>query len=385
MTSKRATGRSSRDVLQPIDFVALTAAALMAGVIVGGVDNGATTNDFRTFYLTAHAWRLGLPRPELLRPDLKPPTFSVLFWPLTFVSEHAARAAWTAVSIAAWLDALRRIRKATVLGTRRLLWLACGCIAAMPAAVAWQLGQVTWILLWLVTRAWLASASSATRAGIWLGLAIAIQPTFALMAILLPAAIWIPAAMASAGMSAAALAITGVGAWREWIALSRNITWLPFPLNASLWGLVARIQSRATEGLGFASMNHGAIVAVAATGIALASVTLRARGNRRWVLAGLFGVLLSPLGWTHYLPTLLGPAIATRSSYPRALAVGIVLLAVPLPLLAAVAHRNTLMTIAIGSTYGVGVCLLWIAWASEKQQDPAFDIRNQRARDHGLS
>jgi len=349
--------------LAPIDLVALAAAALMAGVIIGGADNGATTNDFRSFYLTARAWRLGLPHPDLLRPDLKPPTFSMLFSPLTFFGEPVARGLWTVISLAAWVDALRRIRAATNLGPRGLVWLVSGSIAAMPAAVAWQLGQISWILLWLVTRAWIASASRPKRGGVWLGLAIAIQPPLALMAILLPLEVCVAAAATAAAMTGMGVVVASVGAWKDWIALSGHVTWLPFPLNASLWGLAARIQSGGVVAFSFAQMSWVWLVLVALAGAALAVLTLQTTGSRRWILAGLWGVLLSPLGWTHYLPTLIGPGVATTTSRRRALVTGLVLLAVPLPVVAVVAGTSAIATVVLGSMYTMGLCLLWWAWA----------------------
>ena len=349
--------------LAPIDLIALAAAALMAGVIIGGADNGATTNDFRSFYLTSRAWRLGLPHPDLLRPDLKPPTFTLLFSPLTFFSERVARGVWTTLSLAAWVDALRRIRAATGLGPRGLLWLVCGCVAAMPAAVAWQLGQISWILLWIVTRAWISSAASRTRAGVWLGLAISIQPPLALMALLLPLGVCLAAAVTAGAMTGIGVLIAGIGAWKDWIALSGHVTWLPFPLNASLWGLAARVQSGGVNALAFSQMSWVWLALVVIVGLALALLTIRATGSRRWILAGLWSVLLSPLGWTHYLPTLIGPGIATSSSRRGALVTGLVLLAVPLPIVAVVAGTNAIATIALGSLYTAGLCCLWWAWA----------------------
>src|SRR5262249_11983461 len=135
------------------------------------------------------------------------------------------------------------LRRALLLDGLTVLRLALLCVALQPAVFAWALCQLTWILLWLVTRAWL-NADRPVRAGAWLGVGIAIKPPLALMAVLLAWPIVLTAGSIAAAISLAAVVVTGWSPWREWWQLNHAVSWLSLRPNASLWGVAARIESR---------------------------------------------------------------------------------------------------------------------------------------------
>ncbi len=99
-----------------------------------------------------------------------------------------------AVSVAASLVVIFRALHMPL--CRRRFWIAGAMLAAMPCAMVWGQGQVTWFLLFSVTCAWVSSPSSAVATGLWLAPAIALKPQLLLLLLFLP----VPtAAVAAAG------------------------------------------------------------------------------------------------------------------------------------------------------------------------------------------
>jgi hypothetical protein len=330
----------------------------MAVLIVRAVNE---TNDFTSFYAAAKAWRVGYPEPNHGPLDLNPPTFSVLLAPLTFLSLNGARVVWTLVSVFAFADALRLIRYRSRIGIRTMLWLTAGCVGLEPAVFAWALGQVTWILMWIVTRAWLSADASPARAGVWLGLAVAIKPPLVLMAIMLSPAIWIAAGLVAACVTGAAMAITGWPVWQSWLALNGQVDWLAWWPNASLWGVAARIHAGGLGSVTLKSLPLTSVISVLLASAALAVVTLRSSGHRRWLLAGLWYTAASPLGWTYYLPLFLGPAVVTPVERRVPLMLALAILAAPVGVFTFVTNPIWIVVIC-GSIYSVALALLWWAW-----------------------
>jgi hypothetical protein len=220
---------------------------------------------------------------------------------------------------------------------------------------------VTWVLLWLVTRAWLAEHRAA-RAGAWLGAAIAIKPPFALMALMLAWPILFWAGVVAASLTSAAVAVTGLDPWLSWLRLNRAVDWLALRPNMSLWGVAARIESVRLTAVHLSDIPMTAVVAILLVGVALAIVVRRATGARRWLLAGLWTLTMSPLGWTYYLPVFLGPAAATTLSRRWALVTAIVLMALPIPALYAVLAPIPGGTALAASVYSIALGLLWVVW-----------------------
>src|SRR5689334_7034277 len=126
-------GAPSHLALRPIDLLGVGLAAAMIVVIAHAVNE---QYDFTAFYSAVKAWRLGRPVPNAGPLDPNPPTFSVLFAPLTFLPLHGARVAWIVLRAAAAIDALRRIGRDCQLGARAMWWLCCACVALEPCVFA---------------------------------------------------------------------------------------------------------------------------------------------------------------------------------------------------------------------------------------------------------
>lgn len=345
------------------------------------------SNDFHTFYRSTLAWRHDTAAPPTIFPNLNPPTFSLIFAPLTYLNETAALVVWTAIGVASIVASLIAIRRARPIPATRLLWVVPALIVSQPAITAWLLGQVTWILLYPVTRAWLAADRSAVRSGLWLGAAIAIKPPFALFALQLPFPVMAVAAVTSAGLSAIDLVISGSQPWRDWLALSHQVDWYAWPINASLWVWPAR-WATVNSAAGFIGSwtwlgdHRASFAALPLTGIVLVLLALlagipfvwRARGDRRWALAFLWSQLASPLGWIYYLPVALGPLLASWTSSRTQRATFILLCLPAIWLTGPPATAWLAPSICALSTI--------VAFAGWARADPALSVPG-RARQHG--
>lgn len=302
----------------------LTAALLVAPATLSIVGQ---SSDFHTFFRSTLAWRERLPIPAAAFPNLNPPTFSLIFAPLTYLNETTALMVWTAIGIASIAASLVAIRRARAIPATQLFWTSGALIVSQPAITAWLLGQVTWVLLYPVTRAWLAADRSAVRSGLWLGAVIAIKPPFALFALLLPLPVMMVAAATSAGISALDVAISGWQPWRDWLVLGHQIDWYAWPINASLWvwparwatvhsaaGFIGSWVWLADHRVQFSGLPTPGVVAILLILLSCVPLVLKAKGDRRWVLAFVWSLLASPLGWIYYLPVILGPLLGSWTS-----------------------------------------------------------------------
>jgi hypothetical protein len=322
--------------------------------------------DFQGFYDNGLAWRLGRMNDQsaLAFPDLNPPTFAILISPLTYVPVMAAFQVWTAIGAVLVTLSLRSVFRARPVSLTAKLWTIGAFGALMPCLSVWIWGQVSWVLLYLVTRAWLAR--SPRVAGLWLGAAIALKPPLALMAILLPWPIALWAGGTSAGITGAVVALTGVARWRDWLALSGRVTWLNFSLNGSLWSWPSRLHALSPVPVTMQSLGVAWSLGVVLTGVALVPLVLRRRGDARWLLACWWSVLVSPLGWVHYLPLAIGPLLSVwRWSVWTIVACAIFVV----PVLVTPAGAGKYEDWLIQSLQAIGVLAAWIAFARIDRAD----------------
>lgn len=187
------------------------------------------------------------------------------------------------------------------------------------AAFTWRQGQITWLLLYPFTQAWIALRQGRElAAGLWLAPVIVAKPIVALVALLLPWPVWTTAGIASALLTAVGIAWTGWETLQGWLQALDSVRWITYPANASLWGFVLRIQTGAQLAGGMNNIRElpwwvlGPVIMI---GVSVAVMALRARTvDQRMALAFLTMLLMSPLGWIYYAPMAVGPLIA---SWPR--------------------------------------------------------------------
>jgi len=316
------------------------------------------TMDFHGFYESGLAWREGRAdsgQAALVYPNLNPPTLAPIVAPLTYLPLRVAFWIWTTIGTLLLVDAVRLAVRARGWSRRRLLFVTGALLATLPAIGVWTAGQLTWVLAWLLTRAWLAS--SPARAGLWLAPAIAVKPPLALMALLLPWPLWGVAGAVSAGLTLAAVALTGWGAWSDWLSLSGRVTWLGWVMNGSLWGWAIRIGSWDIPSATMRDVPAATIGIISALGAAAVWLTTRTGGDRRWAAALVTSLLVAPLGWVYYLPAAVGP-LGSAWRWSAKTVTAVALLTVPIPVLARLAGGDVLDPV-INSSYALGMALVW--------------------------
>lgn len=361
MTRVNATDRRSRgrDELAPAIGVAVLAAVMTALALYGFFWIFPDRTDFRARYNEGIAWRHGTdlytPNPSL---NTHPPTVTALvFAPLSLLPYPAAQAVSTALNGLAVIASVRVIARTLRLSTPQVVWMSGLLLATQGMIQHWAMGQFIGLLLYPVTKAWVASRDGLNvTSGLWLAPVVAVKPPLALLALLLPWPTWVTAGALSGGTSAIAVLLTGVEPWIAWLREGSKINWLAVPFNASLWGMAARWQQGNCWWIRMSELTPLSTAAVLIAGAGLAWHTLQQSDrDRRFFCAGLWSVLLSPLGWAYYLPLVAGPATATwrRSS----LAVIAYVL-----LLAPVGQNRPDAGLLAGSIMFTGVVCAWMAW-----------------------
>lgn len=321
--------------------------------------------DFRGRYNEGSAWRN---RGQLytLNPSLNthPPIVTALFFsPLSRLPYRSAQALATCLNMIGVLASLRRIARELRLTPLRVVWMSSLLLASQGMFQQWAMGQFIGILLYPVTRAWIAYRSGYnTSAGLWLLPVVVIKPPLVLLALLLPFRSWAATLGGALVVFAIAIVVTGIDPWGAWLRAGSEINWLALPLNASLWGMAARWQQGSCRALRMGELAWPAIASVVAAAGALWWHGIRQTDHdRRFLCAGLWSVLLSPLGWVYYLPLVTGAATATwpnsRLAYVSYLF-----------LLAPVGRNDPASGVLSGSIMFLGVMCAWVSWFQGEPQ-----------------
>lgn len=302
------------------DLLVLVAGTLMATLGVAAFwASPYGLHDFSVFFREGLAWNDGLPLYSgNYRLNLNPPLLTVaLFGPLAKLSYAGAKTAWLLLNAASIGLSLWVIARELRLQQTQLAASLAAMLVTQGAFMAIRSGQVTWLLLAPLTLAWAYYRRDHLLAsGICLGLCIAIKPPLALLALLLPWRTWATAGAVSAGLSLLAVLVTGLDPWLTWVRLGSEVTWLGSPANASLWGAAARLHSGG-DSEGIDDLPAVSIAIVAAIALTLGWIALRQiHRDRRFLLASLWSLLSSPLGWAYYLPLVWGPVVALWDSRP---------------------------------------------------------------------
>lgn len=339
-------------------LVSWTTAGLTLLAIIPFTNTPATI-DFHLFYESAIELRDGMLGARGID-DLNPPTFALFFAPFTLLPLHTAYLCWFVTSAACVAASLIASAQRSRWSLETWLWVVGGLGALLPARIGWTEGQVTWLLLLFVTFAWL-TADVPLKSGLWLGVAVAIKPPLALMALLLPWRIMLVAAAVSMTITGLVIGALGWLPWLRWMERLGAVDWLAKPINGSLWGVATRIQTGwIWAPIRLRDVDAWLFAAVLAIGAALAWRAIRRAGDRRWVLAGLWSILLSPAGWIYYLPILIGPMIASWRA-TTSLRLAVILMLIPVPVVAAPAG-TPIGAVLGGSVYFGAILLLWWNW-----------------------
>jgi hypothetical protein len=366
---------------EPLAIIAAAVSvALMFDVILRPTDTNQA--DFYTFWDAAHWYREGVD-PYLGHPlrvgagyNLNAPAFIVLFLPFSYLPLRVAFVAWTLAGFFAYWFASRWIARELALSSSFLV--LCGLLISQASFSAFQLGQVTPLLVPVFTAAWIADrADRPWMSGILLGMLIAAKPflgIFGIYALLYRRSRPLVIGMVVGGVAFWALGffVGGISAYRSWLFALTRVTWPAHLANGSLLAVVARELTAPPNLIPVTPLAVRPewvtpiwmlILVVVATG-ALWSLHRLTNRDRAWLLVGCCGLLFSPLGWVYYAPLLSGPALArwqTGSQLARTLlGVGYACFCVPYSWL--VQPHDAITTFLAGSAYTWGF-LSWFAAA----------------------
>jgi alpha-1,2-mannosyltransferase len=253
--------------------------------------------------------------------------------------------------------------------------IASSVLVTQAAYANLRLGQVAWPLMLLLTGAWLADRSRRpVLCGVLVGAAAAWKPFLLVFA---PYLLWRREWRALAAMTAtiavtvlAGLLAVGVAGYESWLASLRLVGWAGHPLNASLRGLLTRgltvptlIEQPTTPVIAAPAWLDPAWLVASAVVIAVGvrQIVVTRSVDVAWATLTLSALLVSPLGWVHYVPIATGPLVAVlvagRPGAMQLAAVGVALLCVPFAWLKATIFGPAL-TLTFASSYTWGLLLL---------------------------
>jgi arabinofuranan 3-O-arabinosyltransferase len=305
--------------------------ALLVGVALSAVAP-VTTSDLAVMLDSARWVREGIdPYQAPIRAgagyNLNSPPALALFLPLSYLSDQAAFAVWTALSVFGFLLALGWIARELAGELRRddmfVIAIATALMTSQGVATSLVLGQTTGLLTVLMTAGWIADRHGRDRAaGLMLGIAIVLKPFLGVFAVY---ALWrrsrpmITGLVVGATVTAVVgLLIDGVAGYVSWIHALNQVTWIPHRLNGSLLALFSRTLSDTSWMFHATPIFHVPAlirplwfmsVAIVAVGSAITLVRA-ADLDRSWVALCLASLLISPLGWEYYVPIVVGPIVA---------------------------------------------------------------------------
>ena len=276
--------------------------------------SGVSGSDFEIFYESARVWLAGgsaYPA-HTTGPNLTVPHLMPVFGLLGMLPLPGAITAWLLLNAAgAWL-AWRLIRQTlglqvpTNVGILALVL----ALASLPSLQQIRYGQVGWVLMPVVTAAWvMAREGRPVGSAALMGALITVKPFFGLwLAYYVVRGHWKAVLVATA--VAGTIVLTSIGLqgaemWWQWKALALR-DWYGQHDNASVMGVLART-------LGHHPATWVWVLAcLPVLAVAAWSLMRQPRSvDRDWLVVSGAALLLSPIGWRYYACFLLGPILAT--------------------------------------------------------------------------
>lgn len=260
---------------------------------------------------------------DCLHPNLNPPFFAVIAWPIAQLGFATSLIIWSLASVVGGLISIIVMTRIFVRVKKIILPYAAlaGIIffAYFPTYINISYGQLTLIMLPLVVFSWSALRDGRElQAGFWLGLAASLKPFFGLFLFtFLIARYWRAAAWCVfTGSVAAALGLLLVG-WDDhldYFHVASDVTWLAVSWNGSFAGYFSRIFGGGenipwlyAKDLGRLLTTFSSLWILGLVAILLYRVRGWHRSDRVDVLFALTlpaMLMISPLGWLYYFPFL---------------------------------------------------------------------------------
>ncbi len=284
--------------------------------------------DVDVYRMGGQAWLDGRPlyadgamfhtRGGLDLPFTYPPLAAIVFSPLALVSLATASVTITAITAALLVVSVWILLDRLQFGTARSWWLAAGIVALSvtalePIRANFAFGQINVVLMTLVIADAVPRRTPWPR-GVLLGLAIALKLTPAVFLLYFLLRRDLRAAVTALGSFAAATLIGFILAWRDsleyWTATvghTERIGNATLNTNQNVAGALARL------GLGqsthFVVWILACLATLALTVWAVRRVLAAGEPTLALVLVALFGLVVSPVSWSHHwvwaLPTVI--------------------------------------------------------------------------------
>jgi hypothetical protein len=264
---------------------------------------------------------------NILSPNLNPPFHILLLAPLGRLDYATAFWIWSLLSLVCGIGAVFLFPEALA-GNRisldvillRVLLL----LAFYPTWAKIWFAQTSLLLLLAVVVGWVGGRRGKDRvAGIALGLALSVKPFIGLFVV--PLLLWrrwrllFWLALTFSLCSLLALAVLGLNAYLDYLAVLRTVTWYSANWNESFMGFFSRVVGGMMDTPpGVSNWLAQVLTLVASTVTCIALVwTISRRANGRLMARFDLGfsmtivamLLISPLGWIYYFPLLLIPFV----------------------------------------------------------------------------
>jgi alpha-1,2-mannosyltransferase len=249
-------------------------------------------------------------------PFTYPPTAALMFVPLTFLPTVVAWGVLTAISVLAMSVVIRIIlekvpnRPSWLVPTKATVWFSILMLGIEPVWRTLFLGQINIILMLLIVVDVLVISAARGRVGKWGGVLIGVAAAVKLTPLIFVAHLLLTGQRTSAvraiatflGLQALMFAISARDAWHYW-----TITVVGDPMrigpvywdgNQSLNGLINRITINDPSSTKIALM-IGAVVAIPAM-LLVRRFYRHDKAVAALMVSAFFGLLFSPVSWTHH-------------------------------------------------------------------------------------
>lgn len=277
---------------------------------------------------STHKIKSTAPKPIKLGSNLNPPFFTLMSFPLAYLSYPKAFALWTLISMISGAMGILGLqkklnRKAFSIACRLLLLI--GLFSYFPSFINLQLGQVSLMLLPLLVLGWCAARNEKiTRAAFFLGLAASLKPFICLFLFYFlirkewrGLGIFLLTLLSCSLIAAFYLGKTSYIAYYQ---VCQHISWAASSWNVSFYGVLLRLfgGSEANVALfplsGLTNILYPVITILfflALIYFLRPKVGIQAKQKMDLdfsvIIVGM--LLLSPLGWIYYFPLLSIPIL----------------------------------------------------------------------------
>ncbi|MDQ8038841.1 MAG: glycosyltransferase family 87 protein [Rickettsiella sp.] len=264
-------------------------------------------------------------RKLILAGNLNPPLFTLITFPIAYLSYPHALLLWTFFSMLAGCIAIlliqQKLEPRSILSLQTSLLLLIGFMCYFPTFVTLQFGQVSLLLLPLLVLGWRAAHDQkSTRAAVYLGLAASLKPFIGLFLVYFFIRKEWRALLAFISIILLSVFLTavffGIDTYYSYYQVCHQIAWAASSWNVSIYGFLLRLIGGpeantpliAIPGLFNVAYLFLSILLLLALVLFLRPLACIANLQKKtdidFSIILVVMLLLSPLGWMYYFPFL---------------------------------------------------------------------------------